>query len=413
MVFSKRNKKQTARRLLVLLFACAFVVVCLAGCAGDAVSAASLADDSAQSKTALQAPSSSLPAPEPQELRVRFSAVGDNLIHNGIYMQAAERAGGNGYDFSYVYENLAYFFEPYDVNWINQETLVNDVLPPATYPCFSTPGPLGQAAYDAGWRVFALSNNHTYDQGATGISATRAFWAGMPEDVVTPGLFTGREADNGLCLQEVNGITIAYLSYAEQTNGLPTPTDAEAFVIYTSETDVIEAQVRHATAVADVVVVGVHWGTENSHVVNDAQRTLASQLTAWGADVILGTHPHVIQTAEWVTDPGTGNTAFVAYSLGNFLSAQAQQNQMVGLALTFELVLTVQPDGTRGDAMVENIQIYPTVIHYDAGYKNIRDYMYRDYTDELATQHGTGGFSRAYIENLVREYIPAEYLVLD
>lgn len=355
-------------------------------------------------------------AEEPKTLSLTFSAVGDNLIHDGIYLQAQRRAGGTGYDFSYVYENLKYFFEPFDVNWINQETLVNTQLPPATYPCFSTPGELGQAAYDAGWRVFSLSNNHTYDMGAKGITATREFWANMPSDVVVPGLYTTDDVeDSEILLHEVNGITLAYLSYTEATNGIPTPTNSEAHIIYTSQTDLIQKQVQRAAQLADAVVVSVHWGVEGSHEVSTAQRELANNLASWGATVILGTHPHVIQPIEWISSEDR-RQVLVAYSLGNFLSAQSAANNMVGLCLTYQLTQQIESDGTRGVVEVEDVKAYPTVTHYDTNYANIRDYMYRDYTAELAAKHGVrarnSSFSLEYIEELTQQYISPEFLVL-
>ncbi|MFV0413569.1 MAG: CapA family protein [Oscillospiraceae bacterium] len=383
---------------------------------GTANSGTSFAAPSTVSSLPL-AVSSSEPEPQPQTLSLSFSAVGDNLIHDGIYLQARSRAGGDGYDFSYVYENLSYFFKEYNVSWINQETLVNNELAPSSYPTFSTPGQLGQAAYDAGWRVFALSNNHTYDKGATGIAATRRFWQQMPEDTVVYGLYENDADDSSIVLQEKNGITLAYLAYTEHTNGLPTPQGAEAHVIYTSDTATMERQVRRARELADAVIVTVHWGVEGSHAVTQAQRNLAGQYAAWGADVIIGTHPHVIQPVEWIENPEDGRKVLVAYSLGNFLSAQAAANNMVGLALTYNITQTVEPDGTRQPVSIENVKVYPTVTHYDAAYGNIRDYMYRDYTEELAAQHGVrarySAFSKQYITELVQQYISSEFLVLE
>ena len=262
-------------------------------------------------------PASSLPAqpeplPEPQPVveTVDFSATGDNLIHAKIYQQAAARAVGSAaYSFDSCYEKLVPFYRGFDVNWINQETLCTDELAPSTYPCFSTPGDCARALYRAGFRVFSLANNHTYDKGAEGIAATLRFWASMPEDVVITGLW--RSEEDPIPLQTVNGITIAYLSYTEHTNGIPRSSGMEAGVITTSQTDLIERQVKRAAALADFVVVGAHWGVEDSHTVTDGQRALAQKLADWGADVIVGTHPHVLQNAEWLT-AADGRQAFVA-----------------------------------------------------------------------------------------------------
>lgn len=102
---------------------------------------------------------------------------------------------------------------------------------------------------------------------------------------------------------------------------------------------------RAARQEADFVVVGVHWGVEDSHNITQAQRTLAQSLADWGADVIIGTHPHVLQDAEWRT-AADGRNVFVAYSLGNFLSTQSKPDQLIGAVLTLELEQTTEPDGS-------------------------------------------------------------------
>ena len=367
-------------------------------------------------------PVSSLPAepepePEPQPVveTVRFSATGDNLIHSKIYQQAAARAVGDAaYSFDYCYANLVPFYSDFDVNWINQETLCTDELAPSTYPCFSTPGDCARALYRAGFRVFSLSNNHTYDKGASGIAATLRFWASMPADVVTTGLWRG-EADYGtIPLHTVNGVTIAYLSYTEHTNGIPRSSAMEANVLYTSQTDVIEQQVRQAAQLADFVVVGVHWGVEDSHTITDAQRTLAQQLADWGADVIVGTHPHVLQNAGWLTAED-GRRVFAAYSLGNFLSTQSKKDQLIGAVLTLRLQKTTSPDGAV-QLEVLDPQLHPTVTHYGAGKSDVRAYLYRDYTPALAAAHGVrandSDFSYDYIRAVAQQYIDPAFLDL-
>lgn len=355
------------------------------------------------------------PEPQPVTTTLRFSATGDNLIHAPIYKQAARRAAeGQRYDFDYCYEHLLDFYAAQDVNWINQETLCSKELEPSTYPCFSTPGECAEALYRAGIRVFSLSNNHTYDKGAKGIAATLRFWDEMPEDVVTTGLWYGESDYGTIPLQTVNGVTIAYLSYTDHTNGIPQSSAMTANVIYTSQRDVMEQQVRRARELADFVVVGVHWGVEDSHKITQTQRDLAQQLSDWGADVILGTHPHVVQDAEWKTSVD-GRQTFVAYSLGNFLSTQSKPDQLIGAILTLELNKTTDPDGSVHCA-VASPQLHPTVTHYDAGKSNVRTYLFRDYTSELAQAHGVQAaypsFGIEYIQNVLQANINSAFLAL-
>lgn len=355
------------------------------------------------------------PEPQPVVQTVRFSATGDNLIHSPIYKQAKRRAAGTeGYSFDYCYEHIAPFYVQQDVNWINQETLCTDELEPSTYPCFSTPGDCARALYRAGVRVFSLSNNHTYDKGASGIAATLRFWDSMPEDVVTTGLWKGESDYGRIPMQTVNGVTIAYLSYTEHTNGIPQSKAMTANIIYTSQTDVIEQQVRSAHQLADFVVVGVHWGVENSHTVVDAQRALAQSLADWGADLIVGTHPHVLQNAQWLT-AADGRKVFTAYSLGNFISTQAKPDQLVGALLTVKLEKTTEPDGSVHCTVLDP-RLWPTVTHYDSGKSNVRTYLLQDYTAALAQAHGVRNdypdFSLEWIRTVTQKNIDPEFLQL-
>ena len=352
------------------------------------------------------------PTPEPQPVveTVRFSASGDNLIHEGLYNQALSRGGGDYYDFSYAYANLKDFYAEFDLNWLNQETLVNDVYDPSGYPCFSTPGDITDALYDVGFRVFSLSNNHSYDKGAGGITASLEHWAQMPEDVVAMGFYNLDTYDEYV-YKTVNGITFGFLSYTEMTNGIPTPSGSQYGVVTLAERDIIAHQMADMRPNCDVLIVSCHWGTEGSHVINDFQRDTAQWLADQGADLIIGTHPHVTQSAQWLT-AADGHTAFVTYSLGNFISAQATEDTMIGALLDITFEKTTQPDGTVSIAL-QNPRLVPVVTQYEAAYRNIRVYLYRDYTDELGAAHGNFQLSRAYNEQVLTSSIDEEFLVLD
>ncbi|MEG0167726.1 MAG: CapA family protein, partial [Ruthenibacterium sp.] len=210
-----------------------------------------------------------------------------------------------------------------------------------------------------------------------------------------------------ITIQEVNGVKIAYLPYTELTNGIPTPQDAQANIIYTSDSAVVERQIKLARTMADVVIPCVHMGTENSHEVNDAQRTLAQQMADWGADIIIGTHPPV----EYFTAAETGKQVPMFMSLGNFVSTQNQIDNLIGIIGTFDIVKTVEPDGVS-QTVIENLHTVPIVMHYDANYTNARVYLLRDYTDELAAQHGNPNMSLAYIHTMLAENMNAELLSL-
>ena len=346
------------------------------------------------------------PAPTPQPT-VDFSATGDNLIHGQLYLQAQRRTEDGSYDFMPLYEKVASFYAGRDLNFINQETLVNDELPPSSYPLFSSPAAVGHTAYDLGFRLFGTSNNHSYDLGAAGIAATRRFWASMPDDALAFGLWENG-AEDDIPLYEKNGVTFACLAYTQYTNGLPTPQGAEAHVILTSDTETIERQITAARAMADVVLVSVHWGTEDSHTVTEGQRALARQMAGWGADLIIGTHPHVLQGAEWL-EREDGGRSFVAYSLGNFVSAQSRPDQLIGAVLSCTFTKTGE-----GAAEISDVRFHPTVTHYGSRYSDVKVYFLSDYSADLALGHGVRtdypSFSMEYIDAVISENLPQEFL---
>lgn len=211
--------------------------------------------------------------------------------------------------------------------------------------------------------------------------------------------------------QTVNGITIGYLSYTEMTNGLPTPSGSEYGVVYLDQRDVIEKQITDMRPNCDVLVVSCHWGVEGSHTVTDAQRETAQWLADQGADLIIGTHPHVTQTAQWLTGTN-GNKAFVAYSLGNFINAQDMPDNMIGAILDVTFQKTTVADGTV-TVEIQNPVLHPVITQYEPHYANIRVYLYKDYTDELGAAHGNFALSRASIEQVLNGSIDSEFLSLE
>ena len=349
------------------------------------------------------------PEPTPTVETVHFSATGDDLIHDGIFLQAKER-GGDHYDFDAAYAAMQGYYDQFDVNWLNQETLVNDEFAASGYPMFSTPGEITDTLYNLGFRVFSLSNNHSYDKGAAGIEASMAHWAAMPDDVVTMGFYNLETYDN-YAYQTVNGITFGYLSYTEHTNGLPTPSGTDYGVVYLDDHETIAKQIADMRPNCDVLIVSAHMGTEGTHEVNDFQRETAQWLADQGVDVIIGTHPHVIQNAAWLTG-ANGNTTFIVYSLGNFINAQSSRDNVIGAILDVYFDKTTQPDGSVSIA-IRDPKLHCVISQYEAGYKNIRVIPYSQYTDELGAAHGEFTLSREYIESMLRSTIDEEFLTLD
>lgn len=346
--------------------------------------------------------------PEPEESYcVHLVCAGDNLIHNAIYNQANARAGGDGYDFSYVYEKVIKYIEPADLAVLNQETIVTDAYPPSNYPMFCSPEALGDYMVDVvGFDAVSMSNNHVLDKGESGLVATLDYWDVKHPDIVRYGAYRSEEDMNDIRLMEVNGITFAFLGYMEHTNGLVNPGTMGTRLVYLSELDTIEQQIRRADELADVVIVSPHFGIEVTNIVTDQQRELSRKFVEWGADIIIGTQPHTIQECGWI-EREDGTKGFVYYCLGNFVSAMSDPLGMIGGIGD----LYIEMDPVTREITITDPKLIPIISHFEANFRNVTIYPFLDYTEALASVHHHG-LSMEYI-NKALAYVPEEFLSIE
>ena len=342
---------------------------------------------------------------------VTFVAAGDNLIHQRLYEQAAARSEDGSYDFSYAYEMAAPFISQHDIAWIDVETLINNRLEPSGYPDFSTPGENGNALLEAGFNVFSLASNHTYDFGAEGVRATLDFWSeNLPDSALTTGLWENGKYEDIPILTTEQGYRIAFLTYVDFMNGAPEEKMPRR-VILLAEEDLIRDQIQLAREKADAVVVSCHWGEEGSHGITEEQMLMSQKVADWGADIIIGDHTHVIQNAAWIT-AADGRRVFCVYSLGNFISTQELPDELIGQLFEVTLRFMDGPDGKLVE--VADPALVPTLTVYGEDGTESRVVLYSDVTNEEIREHGIRTafpeFNRAYIEKVIRENVNGLYL---
>ena len=332
---------------------------------------------------------------------VTFTALGDNLIHSSIYKQAARRAEGNGYDFEYAYAGAADLLDRTDITVLNQETLIcNDKYEPSTYPRFNSPTALGDYMAELGVDVFTIANNHTLDMGTDGLSACLDYYD--ERGMIRVGAYRNEEDMENIRIIEKDGVKVSFLCYTESLNGLSLPADSP-LIIGRYDRDTIVNDIKRAKEVSDICIVSLHWGTENSSVVEDYQRTAAKEFAETGADAIIGNHPHVLREIELI-ETSDGGTAVCAYSLGNFISAQSVGTNLIGGVLDFGV--TVE-DGEPN--VICDEAFTPIVTHYDGNYSNVRLYKLSDYTPEMAMSHGVRANSRFDYDYII-EYLTGKGL---
>lgn len=359
--------------------------------------------------------------PPEEESSVSFVAVGDNLIHSAVYKTAANHAeNGKEYDFHYCYQYVENKIKEADLAFINQETVIcgDDYEITGSNLNFNSPTELGDDLIDIGFDIIGMANNHVLDKGSTGMSACLDYWDSQVEKhpgLLVLGAYRDYQDMYDYRITEVNGIKIGVLAYTEHTNGYELPGGSEMRIPYTWDTELMEKQVRELDALVDCVVVSAHWGVEDSHVVTDAVKSLSQDLVDWGADVIIGTGPHTLESMEYLTRPD-GTRGFVYYSLGNFISGQTDNFNMVGGMARFNIVKK------NGVTTIESPKLTPVINQYETGsLTDVRVYPYYLYTDELVQSHGipyspmgtAKNWSWDVIDTIVENNVPEEYRLLE
>lgn len=337
------------------------------------------------------------PTPEPvfEERDITLMAVGDNLMHMGIVYTGKMQDGT--YDYSVLFKDISPFLDRADIKIINQETIFGgNELGISGYPYFNSPTEVGDAIAAAGFNVVLQASNHSADQGIDGLLHCVSYWKGHPEVLVT-GIHKDAARTHDIPLMTIEDITFAILNYTYGPNIGMLPKDLQGHLDVLCEWDessghidftTIEPQVlediKAASQMADVVIVCPHWGTEYVTEPSSSQREFAEQMTEAGADLIIGTHPHVVQPVEWVESPN-GNKALCYYSLGNYVSTQKDPLSMLE-AMAW---VTFRVKENEVEISEEKTGVLPMVCHYTASPVRLEGvYSLEDYTQEKADAHG-------------------------
>lgn len=264
---------------------------------------------------------------------LRLIMAGDALLHNSVYEDARQIDGS--YDFSSMLGALK-IVKQYDLAFYNQETILGgSALGLSTYPNFNSPQEFGDNMLQLGFNLISLANNHTLDRGEKAVLASLAYW--RDKDVLTAGSYESFSARNEVKILEKNGIKYALLAYTYGTNGIALPKGKE-YLVNVYNTKMLKNDIKRIRSKVDLLIVSMHWGIEYDFTPSKEQRDLAALLASLGVDLVIGTHPHVIQPVEWVGD------TLVFYSLGNLISGQKGTHKRTGMLGSVDIIR--QDDGS-------------------------------------------------------------------
>jgi poly-gamma-glutamate capsule biosynthesis protein CapA/YwtB (metallophosphatase superfamily) len=305
------------------------------------------------------------PQPESYITEATLVAVGDIMMHSP-QIPAGYNAETKTYNYNHFFSEVQPILAAGD--WVigNLETPIAGADKGYSgYPQFNAPEALADALKYAGLNILSTANNHSLDRRETGVLKTIDHL--RDRDLLYTGTAKSQEEADQQLIVTKNDISMAILAYTYGTNGIPVPEGKKYLVNLLDKEQMIEAIHKAREADVDVVTIALHFGQEYQRDPSQQQRELVRDLIAAGADIILGSHPHVVQpyeTIEVSDDKGNHRSGFVIYSLGNFISNQGPAQGTakytdVGLILN----LTIQKQYPEGTVRITAIEPVHTWVH--------------------------------------------------
>ena len=345
-----------------------------------------------------------------QETSARIMANGDLLYHDIIYISAKKSDGT--YDFHENFEYVKPWLKQADLVIGDFEGTVNKDHYLAGYPLFNAPGEVMDAIKDAGYQVLDLAHNHILDSQIEGVVSTAD---AIEKAGMTPvGVYTHESRDKApLLIKEVNGIKVAILAYSYGFNGIEQSISQEDYNRYLSDLneDKMKAEIERAEKEADITIIMPQMGVEYQIEPTEEQKKLYHKMIDWGADIIFGGHPHVVEPAETVEKDG--DKKLIIYSMGNFISNQRIETmQDVENAKWTErgVLMDVTIKKKFGKTTIETAQAHPSWVSRTpkGGYspEGYPLYLYQTY---ILDDFIEGGKYRSQLDEATKERIDTAY----
>jgi len=295
----------------------------------------------------------SVPQSAPRRETVTLIATGDILMHNTQIWSGEQQDGS--YRFESFFSPVKHLLTAGDYTSANFEApLAGSESGYTGYPLFNSPDAMAITLKDAGFGLVVTANNHILDRGPQGALRTLDVLRSAGLDTV--GSYKSPEEARTSLIKEIRGVKVGYLAYTYGTNGIPLPKD-KPYLVNLLDPAKVKTDIAALRPQVDVLVLVLHWGVEYNPGVTEEQKRLARDFLTAGADVILGSHPHVLEPMELFNI--NGQNKFVIYSMGNFIGDQRGIERNSGIVLK----LRFTKDFTTGATALQEVSYTPTYSH--------------------------------------------------
>ncbi|MCR5583918.1 MAG: CapA family protein [Lachnospiraceae bacterium] len=351
------------------------------------------------------------PTPVPE---LTITMAGDILLHTGVENDCLQADGT--YDYSSIFANTKDFISSFDVALVNQEVIIGgSELGVSGYPRFNAGFELADALADAGFDVILHATNHALDKGKTGILNCLENWERFPDIDVLGIYLTEQDAEDQIVYIEKNGIRISILNFTYGTNGISVPSSMPwavgPLLVNTPNAEGKEGAVKKITdlidkaeANSDFTIVCPHWGSEYSTTQSANQREWNRIFYDHGADLVMGTHSHVVQPMVIVNNETTLNVLkydfdrdqpkelrsdqmLVYYSLGNFVNWTEESGEKILKRMVGGMPEITLGLDDNGEVVIKDFNVRAVVTHVATGRNLVSVYKLEDYNEEMAREN--------------------------
>lgn len=321
---------------------------------------------------------------------LRISAVGDILCSNDMLEDAYDKESKT-YDFSHMFNNITNFVNKSDIVIGTMETGITNSN---KYDEKNAPLEFAKAVRDSGVNLVTISHNHSLDNGVEGLQETRENLEKLDFDVVGQ-----KKEDNCIIIKEIKQSKIAFLTYTcflDDEENLKKD-EIQSVNIYSNKQ--AKSDIEYAKKQgAQYICVMIHWGDAISDVVNSEQKEIADYLVENGVNLIIGSHPSVVQPME-IKQNKEGENVFVAYSIGTYISTLSAKEARTELVLNIEL----RKSGKDGKIYLNKVD-YTPIYMLDNGDKANNRFELMDMKNLAKSYKGdkTDKISKETYEDLIK-----------
>ena len=272
--------------------------------------------------------------------KARISAVGDILCQNEMMEDAKVN---ETYDFSHMFANITKYTKEADVTVGTLETNLVEKSYSGTGK-YNAPTQFLKAVKDSGINLVSVAHNHALDYGKEGFE--RTIKNVQNEGISVTGVANNSQNESSEftgIIKDVRGIKVAFLAYTYGLSNSSNLSDEEKSNANIYSEEIATKDIEYAKENSNYIIVLMHWGDVNSSKISDNQTEIADFLVKQGVDMILGSHPSVVEPMKIVQNK-EGRNVLIAYSLGNYISNLKYKNADVEIILNIEIVKEADSD---------------------------------------------------------------------